>query len=89
MRESTGSNTAIDNLMLEQACTLMPHAQEFRKTFEPHACELHSFNASHFSQCVAGQRIIIIGDSTMRQVFQSLACLLHAEVTGGFFMVRS
>ena len=63
--------------------------QEFRKTFEPHACELHAFNASHFSQCTKGQRIIIVGDSTMRQVFQSLACLLHEEVVDGFFMVQS
>ena len=61
--------------------------QEFRKVYEPHACELHAFNASHFSQCTKGQRIIIIGDSTMRQVFQSLACLLHKEVKDGFFMV--
>lgn len=62
--------------------------QEYRKTFEPHACELNAFDASDFSQCMAGQRLIIIGDSTMRQVFQSLACILHEEVASGWFVVR-
>ena len=62
--------------------------QEYRKIFEPHACELNAFDASDFSQCMAGQRLIIIGDSTMRQIFQSLACLLHEEVASGWFVVR-
>lgn len=63
-------------------------AQEFRKTFEPYGCELHAFNSSHFSQCLKGRRIIIVGDSTMRQTFQSLACLLHEEIKSGWFVVR-
>ena len=61
--------------------------QEFRKVFEPYGCELHDFNASHFSQCMKGRRLIIVGDSTMRQVFQSLACMLHEEVESGWFVV--
>ena len=36
-----------------------------------------------------GQRIIIVGDSTMRQVFQSLACMLHEDVEDGYLVVRS
>ena len=36
-----------------------------------------------------GQRIIIVGDSTMRQVFQSLACTLHEDVEDGYLVVRS
>jgi hypothetical protein len=36
-----------------------------------------------------GQRIIIVGDSTMRQVFQSLACILHEDVEDGYLVVRS
>ena len=66
---------------------LWPAAQEFRKVFQPHACELHSMNATHFSKCLAGQRIIIIGDSTMRQVFQSLACLLTDHIADGYLVV--
>ncbi|CAK0787972.1 hypothetical protein CVIRNUC_011194 [Coccomyxa viridis] len=60
--------------------------QEFRKVFKPHACELHAWNASHFEECLAGRRIIIIGDSTMRQAFQSLACLLTDQILSGFFV---
>ncbi len=55
--------------------------------FKPHGCALHHFNPEHFEQCLLGRRIIIIGDSTMRQLFQSLACLMNPRVTGGFFMV--
>lgn len=62
--------------------------QEFRKVFQPYACELHSMNTTYFSECLQGQRIIIIGDSTMRQVFQSLACLLTDHVTDGYLVVR-
>ena len=62
-------------------------AQEFRQVFQPYACDLHAMNTTHFSQCLKGQRLIIIGDSTMRQVFQSLACLLHEEVAEGYLVV--
>ncbi|CAK0786753.1 hypothetical protein CVIRNUC_009967 [Coccomyxa viridis] len=60
--------------------------KEFRKVFQPYACELHSMNTTYFSECLQGQRIIIIGDSTMRQVFQSLACLLTDHVTDGYLV---
>lgn len=61
--------------------------QEYRKVFKPHGCALHHFNPEHFEQCLTGRRIIIIGDSTMRQMFQSLACLMTPRIVGGFFMV--
>ena len=56
--------------------------------FRPFACDLHAMNATHFAQCLKGQRMIIVGDSTMRQVFQSLACLLHEEIVDGYLVVR-
>ncbi len=62
--------------------------QEFRKVFRPYACDLHAMNATYFAQCLKGQRMIIVGDSTMRQVFQSLACLLHEEIVEGYLVVR-
>jgi len=61
--------------------------QEFSKVFKPHACELNPWNASHFEQCLKGRRVIIIGDSTMRQTFQSLACLMTDRIKDGFFLV--
>ena len=70
-----------------RAQTFYPVLQEFRKIFQPYSCDLHSMNATHFSKCLKGQRLIIIGDSTMRQVFQSLACLLVDHVEDGYLVV--
>lgn len=50
--------------------------QEYTKRFVPHGCDLQPFNAEGFDKCMADRRLIIIGDSLMRQTFQSLACLL-------------
>ncbi len=57
--------------------------------FKPHECALHQFNPEHFEQCLTGRRIIVIGDSTMRQMFQSLACLMTPRIVDGFFVVCS
>jgi hypothetical protein len=53
-------------------CTMPLHAQ----VFKPHGCKLRPWDAAAFSECVRGRRLIFIGDSTTRQQFQSLACLL-------------
>ena len=53
-------------------CTVPLHAQ----VFKPHGCKMRPWDAAAFSECVRGQRLIFIGDSTTRQQFQSLACLL-------------
>lgn len=63
--------------------------QEFNKVFRPYGCELHPMDSQHFAQCLKGRRIIMIGDSTMRQMFQSLACLLGDQIGDGFLKVRS
>lgn len=46
------------------------------QVFQPHSCDLAPWDAAAFGQCVKGKRLIFIGDSTTRQQFQSLACLL-------------
>ena len=74
-----------DRCRAQTFCDLL--VQEFRKIFQPYSCDLHRMNATHFSKCLAGQRLIIIGDSTMRQVFQSLACLLADHVEDGYLVV--
>ena len=56
--------------------------------FRPYGCELHPMDSKHFAQCLQGRRIIMIGDSTMRQMFQSLACLLGDHIGDGFLKVR-
>ena len=61
--------------------------QEFSQVFKPHACELQPMDAQHFSQCLRNRRVIMIGDSTMRQMFQSLACILGEHIQDGFLTV--
>ena len=43
--------------------------------FKPFECDLRPWDAQKFAHCTAKKRIIMIGDSLMRQQFQSLACL--------------
>ncbi len=45
------------------------------QVFKPFECDLRPWDAQKFAQCTAKKRIIMIGDSLMRQQFQSLACL--------------
>ena len=61
--------------------------QEFAQVFRPHTCELQPLDAEHFNQCLQGKRVIMIGDSTMRQMFQSLACILGEHIQDGFLQV--
>lgn len=46
------------------------------QVFKPHGCDLQAWDAGAFSRCIKGRRLIFFGDSTTRQQFQSLACLL-------------
>ena len=45
------------------------------QVFTPFECDLRPWDAQKFAQCTAKKRIIMVGDSLMRQQFQSLACL--------------
>ena len=54
----------------------------FNKVFRPHACELRSWSAERFAQCVAKRRIIMLGDSLMRQQWMSMACMLNNVIVG-------
>ena len=45
------------------------------QVFQPFECDLRPWDGGKFAQCTAKKRIIMIGDSLMRQQFQSLACL--------------
>ncbi len=46
------------------------------QVFKPYECALQPFNAEQFAERTAMRRIIMIGDSLMRQQWMSLACLL-------------
>ena len=45
------------------------------QVFKPFDCSLRPWDSQKFAQCTAKKRIIMVGDSLMRQQFQSLACL--------------
>ena len=54
---------------MHQVCGLLPGVQASSSA----TCALGTLRS--FAQCTAKRRIIMIGDSLMRQQFQSLACL--------------
>ncbi len=49
-------------------------------------CELQPFSDRGFDKCLAGRRLIMIGDSTMNGIFSSLACLLRNRIESGRHM---
>ncbi|EIE19824.1 hypothetical protein COCSUDRAFT_44250 [Coccomyxa subellipsoidea C-169] len=59
---------------------------EFNKVFQPYKCELQPFSDRGFDKCLAGRRLIMIGDSTMNGIFSSLACLLRNRIESGRHM---
>ncbi len=46
-------------------------------------CELQGFDGAGFDECLAGRRLIMIGDSTMNGIFSSLGCMLKDRLTSG------
>lgn len=50
---------------------------------EVEGCELHPWSPEGFMRCMSGRRLILIGDSLMRQTFHSLACMLGSVSTKG------
>ena len=66
----------------EQAYTglrMLPRLQVFR----PYVCEMRPWDAVDFLQCTARRRIIMVGDMSMHQLFNSLACLLSKGIQEG------
>jgi hypothetical protein len=49
------------------------------QVFQPRDCQFHPWSSEHFNTCFAGRRLVMIGDSLMRQTFQSLGCLLRSS----------
>ena len=49
----------------------------------PDQCELRPWDEQGFDTCMEGRRLILLGDSLMRQSFQSLGCLAGPVVTDG------
>ncbi|KAK9907951.1 hypothetical protein WJX75_000456 [Coccomyxa subellipsoidea] len=55
----------------------------YSKVYKPYECDLRPWNPEQFADCTAAKRIIMIGDSLMRQQWLSLACLLNDVTVSG------
>jgi hypothetical protein len=53
------------------------------QVFRPFVCDLRPWNLQSFMTCTAERRLILIGDTSMHLMFNSLACLLHSSITSG------
>ena len=51
--------------------------------FRPFVCDMRPWDGQDFLQCTAKRRMILIGDMSMHQLFNSLACLLGKAITTG------
>ncbi len=88
--ETPWSFRAIEWVLVLAFCNATAHARRAKadshnggaddQVFKPYDCNLRPWNAEKFSECTAARRIIMIGDSLMRQQFMSLACLANDVV---------
>ena len=53
------------------------------QVFRPYVCDLRPWDAKDFLQCTAKRRMIMVGDMSMHQLFNSLACLLSTAIREG------
>lgn len=49
-------------------------------------CNLRPWDREDFLQCTAKRRMIMVGDMSMHQLFNSLACLLSKDIQEGLQM---
>ena len=53
------------------------------QVFQPYVCNMRDWDQEDFLKCTYKRRIIMIGDMSMHQMFNSMACLLSASVQEG------
>ncbi|CAD6263126.1 unnamed protein product [Miscanthus lutarioriparius] len=57
-----------------------PGSDFLRWRWQPHGCDIPRLNAAEFQERLRGQRIIFVGDSLNRNMWESLVCILRHGV---------
>ncbi|XAR71896.1 hypothetical protein NMG60_11018347 [Bertholletia excelsa] len=66
----------------EQECPyIQPQLTSWR--WQPHSCDLPSFNATMMLESLRGKRMMFVGDSLNRGQYVSMVCLLHRVIPEG------
>ena len=64
------------NALLDEGRWLDPRTDDGAssyKNWQPPGCMMHKYTKTDIQQCLGGQKVVIAGDSTGRQIFQALA----------------
>ena len=59
-----------------------PHTSPAFENWQPPGCMMHTYIRKDIQTCLAGKRLVYIGDSTARQLFWATAKKLNATATG-------
>ncbi len=53
------------------------------QVYKPFVCDMRQWDLQEFAKCTANKRMIMVGDMSMQQMFNSLACLTRPALKSG------
>ncbi|XP_010557124.1 PREDICTED: protein trichome birefringence-like 40 [Tarenaya hassleriana] len=65
-----------------------PDSLYLKYRWQPFSCDLPRFNGMIFLRRMRGKRIMFVGDSLSLNMFESLACMIHAWVPNAKYSLR-
>ncbi|KAL4373526.1 hypothetical protein AHAS_Ahas05G0090600 [Arachis hypogaea] len=57
-----------------------PDSDYVKWKWQPHKCDIPSLNATNFLERLRGQRLVFVGDSLNRNMWESMVCILRQSV---------
>lgn len=67
-----------------------PDSLYLKFRWQPFSCNLPRFNGEYFLRKMRGKKIMMVGDSLSQNMFESLACMIHAWVPNAkYSLLRS
>ncbi|EIE21588.1 hypothetical protein COCSUDRAFT_66960 [Coccomyxa subellipsoidea C-169] len=57
--------------------------KEYNQVYKPFVCDMRQWDLQEFAKCTANRRMIMVGDMSMQQMFNSLACLTRPALKSG------